>query len=195
MGLKIFTTDDKSEELLLRQHAEPVQFPLSAQAKALIREMKIKAIELGGVGLAAPQVGVSLQIIVIHIDSFSASIRKNAHTVPLTVLINPEYDPEPGAKLFEDWEGCFSVCDLMGKPKRHDRIRYRGYNEAGERIEDTAVGFFARVLQHEIDHIRGTLMVDRLDEGSVRGPRAKMMEQRLAELSDEQRRMWEERFR
>jgi peptide deformylase len=113
----------------------------------------------GGVGIAAPQIGVPLQVVVF---GFQHSQRySHANPVSETVLINPSYvalDDE----TYEDWEGCLSVKGLRGLVKRHLKIKYHGYNQFGQAIEETASGFKARLVQHEIDHLHGTLFIERV---------------------------------
>jgi peptide deformylase len=191
MTLHIFTTQDENEQTLLKTQCEPVTFPLSSAIHTLIEQMKHKLLELGGVGLAAPQVGASVQVIAVYIDEFAAALRQHAHPVPLTVLINPQYQALPDAKLVEDWEGCYSVNDFMGKPKRYDRIRYTAQDENGHDVDAIAEGFFARVLQHEIDHVQGMLITDRLDATSTRGTRSEMMQARRDELNEEQKKIFD----
>jgi peptide deformylase len=108
----------------------------------------------GGVGLAAPQIGVDLALVIF---GFERSERyPDAPPVPLTVLLNPHI--EPLSEVMEDgWEGCLSVPGLRGVVPRHARIRYSGQSLDGRPIEREAEGFHARVVQHECDHLVGTL--------------------------------------
>ena len=115
-----------------------------------------------GAGLAAPQIGVDLQIVI-----FGSGARNprypQAPVVPKTVLINPVItplpQPEPEAMLLEieDWEGCLSVPGLRAVVPRFARIRYTGFDQYGDPIDRTVEGFHARVVQHECDHLIGTL--------------------------------------
>jgi peptide deformylase len=108
----------------------------------------------GGVGLAAPQIGVGLQVVIF---GFERSQRyPEAEPVPSTILVNPVIMPL-GDEEEEDWEGCLSVPGMRGVVPRHRRIRYRGFDEWGKPIDRTVEGFHARVVQHECDHLIGTL--------------------------------------
>jgi peptide deformylase len=106
-----------------------------------------------GIGLAAPQVDVSKRVMVFYLP---ASRDPDGQGVPLTCLINPEVTPV-GEDLERDYEGCLSVPGMRGLVARAHTIRYCGLNECGERIERTASGWHARVVQHEYDHLNGVL--------------------------------------
>jgi peptide deformylase len=107
-----------------------------------------------GAGLAAPQIGVDLQVVIF---GFARNQRyPDAPPVPLTVLINPVITPLSD-EVEEGWEGCLSVPGLRGVVPRHARIRYSGLDPRGQAIEREAEGFHARVVQHECDHLIGTL--------------------------------------
>jgi peptide deformylase len=113
----------------------------------------------GGVGLAAPQIGVDLAVVVF---GFERSERyPDAPPVPRTVLINPQITPLDDDEE-EGWEGCLSVPGLRGVVPRFARILYSGFDELGQRIEREAEGFHARVVQHECDHLIGKLYPMRL---------------------------------
>lgn len=190
MTLKLVQIEHSENKNVLRQKAELITFPLSTEIKQLIAEMKQKVIELDGVGLAAPQVGHSLNLFVYVISNEAAILRKDAYEqIPLTVLINAEYHPMGTSmdKKIEDWEGCFSVATTSGKVPRYRRIKYTAQDEEGNKIEGIAKGFTARVLQHEIDHLNGILIIDRLEKHHIHGPIDEMRELRLKELSLKQR--------
>ncbi len=108
-----------------------------------------------GAGLAAPQIGVDLQVVIFGTDSVNPRYPQ-APVVPRTVLINPVITPLQSDQI-EDWEGCLSVPGLRGKVPRFTRIRYAGFNQYGEGIDRTVEGFHARVVQHECDHLIGKL--------------------------------------
>jgi peptide deformylase len=110
-----------------------------------------------GVALAAVQIDEPVRIIVIR-DNFD---NKEDHS--FSVFINPEIVKAEG-KLEEDYEGCLSVKDVYGKVPRHDKIRLRALDENGQEIRVRAEGFLARVIQHEVDHLNGTLFVDHIEE-------------------------------
>jgi len=108
----------------------------------------------GGVGIAAPQIGVGLQVVVF---GFEANERyPDAEAVPRTILINPIIVPENEEEEF-GFEGCLSVPGLRGEVPRYTRIRYQGVNERGDVIDRVVSGFHARVVQHECDHLIGKL--------------------------------------
>jgi peptide deformylase len=121
----------------------------------------------GGVGLAAPQIGVDLQLVIFGTGEPSARY-PDAPPVPRTVLINPQIAPLPRSAADptpveeEDWEGCLSVPGLRGLVPRFARIRYSGRDQYGDAIDRTAEGFHARVVQHECDHLIGRLYPTRM---------------------------------
>ena len=112
-----------------------------------------------GAGLAAPQIGVDLRIVIF---GFEANPRyPDAEPVPRTVLVNPVIEPLSG-EMEEGWEGCLSVPGLRGWVPRHRTIRYRGFDASGQPIDRIATGFHARVVQHECDHLDGILYPRRI---------------------------------
>ena len=139
----------------LLQPALPVtDFASRELLRALIGDMRDTMIAAGGVGLAAPQIGVGLQMVIF---GFQSSARyPDAEAVPETILINPRITPLD-EETEEGWEGCLSVPGLRGLVPRNRRIRYQGCDENGEPIERTVSGFHARVVQHECDHLLGIL--------------------------------------
>lgn len=181
MPLKILAIEDPGTDVL-RQIAETVTFPLTLQDRELIEAMRNKLIELEGVGLAAPQVGISKQIIAIYIPESAALLREHAEKHPLQVLINPSFVPIEPHSLEEDFEGCYSVRSKMGKVPRHSTIRVRYQDESGKFKEALIAGFTARVLQHEIDHLQGHLITDRFGPDSEQGTIEEMMKIRREEL-------------
>lgn len=185
MLLDIVTLD--TDPSVLTQPAKEVQFPLSEEDQHLIEQMKNTFLALKGVGLAAPQVGISKKIIVYEISQDAAALRNNAEVVPLTVLINASYEPAQDAKYVYDWEGCFSVTNLYGKPPRFDKITYKAQTPEGQWINEKAEGFTARVLQHEIDHINGVTIKNRLSPDDVQGPPSEMMEARIKDFTPHQK--------
>jgi len=134
--------------------ARPVSNPTDPALRVLIADMFETMQAAGGVGLAAPQIGVDLALVIF---GFNHSVRyPEAPAVPLTVLINPEISILDDAEE-EDWEGCLSVPGLRGWVPRFRRIRYRGMDADGQPIDREAEGFHARVVQHECDHLIGKL--------------------------------------
>lgn len=138
----------------LLQPAAPVTAFATAELAALIADMSDTMAAHGGVGLAAPQIGVGLQVVIF---GFERSARyPDAAPVPRTILLNPVITPL-GADVEEGWEGCLSVPGLRGMVPRATRIRYQGFTPEGEPVERFAEGFHARVVQHECDHLAGVL--------------------------------------
>jgi len=144
---------------LLRQVAQPVREFNTPDLDALIVDMLDTMAALNGAGLAAPQIGVSLRVVIFGI---TANPRyPEAGSIPLTVLINPSIEVlDPS--LEEGWEGCLSVPGMRGLVERATRVRYRGVDAGGASIEREAGGFHARVVQHEVDHLDGILYPQRI---------------------------------
>ncbi|RIX46203.1 MAG: peptide deformylase [Rhodocyclales bacterium GT-UBC] len=139
--------------------AAPVEDFSSPQLAALIEDMFDTMAAAGGVGLAAPQIGVDLQLVIF---GFEKSERyPDAEAVPQTILINPLITPL-GDDEESAWEGCLSVPGLRGMVPRPARIRYQGFDPAGQVIDRTVAGFHARVVQHECDHLIGRLYPSRI---------------------------------
>ena len=128
---------------------------------ALITDMQDTMRALNGAGLAAPQIGVGLQVVIFGVESNPRY--PDAEPVPFTVLVNPELDPI-GEELEEGWEGCLSVPGMRGLVPRYKRLRYRGVDQYGKPIERTASDFHARVVQHEVDHLLGILYPMRIED-------------------------------
>lgn len=150
-------------EPLLFELAKPVTEFGTPALQALIADMFDSMQAAGGVGLAAPQIGVSLQLVIF---GFEKSERyPEAEAVPLTVLINPCITPL-GEEEALGWEGCLSVPGLRGEVPRFTRIRYQGFAPDGAPIDRTVDGFHARVVQHECDHLIGRLYPSRIRDFS-----------------------------
>ena len=143
--------------------ARPVEQFDTPELHALIADMFDTMREAGGVGLAAPQIGVDLRLVIFGFDE--SERYPDAPAVPLTVLINPELEVM-GDVLEEGWEGCLSVPGLRGMVPRHTALRYSGFDPFGVRIEREVEGFHARVVQHECDHLDGTLYPMRVKDFS-----------------------------
>ena len=156
----------KMGDARLLRVAEPVREFGTPALKALIADM-FEAMEAAhGAGLAAPQIGENLQLVIF---GFAHSERyPDAPPVPRTVLLNPSIEPLDDA-LEEGWEGCLSVPGLRGVVPRYARIRYRGVDPDGRPIECEADGFHARVVQHEVDHLIGRLYPTRMRDLSKLG--------------------------
>ena len=146
--------------------AEPVTEFGTPELAELIADMFDTMAAAGGVGLAAPQIGVGLQVVIF---GFERSARyPEAEPVPQTVLLNPMITPLSD-DMEEDWEGCLSVPGLRGLVPRHTLIRYRGFDPQGVAIEREVEGFHARVVQHECDHLYGVLYPMRIRDLSKFG--------------------------
>lgn len=130
---------------------------------ALIGDMFDTMAHAGGVGLAAPQIGVDLQLVVFGFENNERY--PDAPAVPRTVLSNPVITPLSDA-MESGWEGCLSVPGLRGMVERHARIRYSGVDRHGASIEREVDGFHARVVQHECDHLHGRLYPSRITDFS-----------------------------
>ena len=135
--------------------AQPVREFDTDELRALIADMRDTMREANGAGLAAPQIGVDLQLVIFGTDAPNPRY-PDAPPVPRTVLVNPVITPL-SAEEEEDWEGCLSVPGLRGVVPRYRRIRYSGFDEKGQPVEREAEGFHARVVQHECDHLVGKL--------------------------------------
>ena len=142
------------DERLLRV-AQPVREFGTPGLRALIRDMEETMAAANGAGLAAPQIGVDLQLVIFGTDAPNPRY-PDAPPVPRTVLVNPQITPL-GNEEEEGWEGCLSVPGLRAVVPRWRRIRYTGFDEQGRRIDREAEGFHARVVQHECDHLVGKL--------------------------------------
>ena len=138
----------------------------SAELEALIADMFETMHDAGGVGLAAPQIGVDLQLVIFGFEH--AARYPDAPAVPQTILLNPVITPL-SHDMEEGWEGCLSVPGLRGAVSRYSLIRYEGIDPQGARIERTAEGFHARVVQHECDHLIGRLYPSRIIDFSKFG--------------------------
>ena len=121
----------------------------------LVQDMADTMVAANGAGLAAPQIGVDLQVVIFGSDAINPRY-PDAPPVPRTVLVNPVITPL-GDEEEEGWEGCLSVPGLRGVVPRWRRIRYTGFDPQGRPIEREAEGFHARVVQHECDHLVGKL--------------------------------------
>lgn len=133
---------------------------------ALIADMFDTMEDVGGVGLAAPQIGVDLQLVIFGFDR--AERYPDAPPVPRTILLNPDITPL-SQDMEEGWEGCLSVPGLRGAVNRYSLIRYQGIDPQGQPIDRTAEGFHARVVQHECDHLIGRLYPSRITDFSKFG--------------------------
>jgi peptide deformylase len=146
------------DDRLLRV-AAPVSDFDSPALLALVEDMFDTMRAANGAGLAAPQIGEDLQLVIFGFDHNQRY--PDAPSVPLTVLANPVIEALDD-EMVDGWEGCLSVPGLRGVVPRHARIRYRGFDAKGQPIERDADGFHARVVQHECDHLIGRLYPTRM---------------------------------
>jgi len=150
----------------LLQRAQPLARFDTPELHALLTDMRDTMDHLSGAGLAAPQIGVGLQVVIFGIAQNPRY--PDVEEVPHTVLINPVLTPLSD-ELEEDWEGCLSVPGLRGMVPRHTRLRYQGFDEFGKPIDRSVCGFHARVVQHECDHLLGILYPMRIRDFSKFG--------------------------
>ena len=143
---------------LLRVAAAVTDFQ-SRQLHDTVQDLKDTLQAVRGAGLAAPQIGVDLAVVLFGFESIARY--PTAPAVPVTILVNPGIQPLSNEQ-FEDWEGCLSVPGLRGLVPRYARIRYTGFDPNGEVIDRVADGFHARVVQHECDHLIGRLYPTRM---------------------------------
>ena len=144
---------------LLREVAAPVTRFGTGALHALITDMDDTMRSLSGAGIAAPQIGVGLRVVIFEVTSNPRY--PHVQPVPYTVLINPVLTPV-GDAMDDGWEGCLSVPGLRGLVPRFRRLRYRGMDARGDPIEREVEGFHARVVQHEVDHLDGILYPQRI---------------------------------
>lgn len=147
----------------LLQPSRPVERFGTPQLEALITDMHDTMEALDGAGLAAPQIGVLLQVVIFGVSRNPRY--PDAEEVPYTVLLNPEVTPI-GNQMEEGWEGCLSVPGLRGLVPRFESVRYRGFDSGGRPIDRSVSGFHARVVQHEYDHLQGILYPMRMRDMS-----------------------------
>jgi peptide deformylase len=139
---------------LLLQVARPVESFGTPELAELLQDMRDTMAALDGAGLAAPQIGVSLQVVIFGVGANPRY--PDAEAVPYTELVNPVLEPV-GDAVEEGWEGCLSVPGMRGVVPRWKQLRYRGFTPAGEAVDRTVSDFHARVVQHECDHLMGIL--------------------------------------
>jgi peptide deformylase len=147
----------------LLQRAETVQGFGSASLAGLLADMRETMAHLNGAGLAAPQIGVGLRVVIFGVQNNPRY--PDAESVPDTVLINPLLEPL-GEEQEDGWEGCLSVPGLRGVVPRYKRLRYSGFDEQGRQFSREVGGFHARVVQHECDHLDGILYPMRIRDFS-----------------------------
>ena len=139
---------------LLLQVAKPVEQFDTPELHELLVDMHDTMAALNGAGLAAPQIGVSQQVVIFGLGANPRY--PQAEAVPYTVLINPQLEPVSDEQE-DGWEGCLSVPGMRGLVPRYRSLRYRGFDQYGAPIDRTVSNFHARVVQHEVDHLLGIL--------------------------------------
>ena len=151
----------KMGDPVLLQVAAPVEAFDTPELHELLTDMRETMVAMNGAGIAAPQIGVSQQMVIF---GFEHNPRyPDAEAVPFTVLINPTLEPI-GNEMEDGWEGCLSVPGMRGIVPRYKQVRYRGFDEKGQPIDRTVSDFHARVVQHECDHLIGTLYPMRIKD-------------------------------
>ena len=151
----------KMGDARLLRLAQPVLAYGTPELATLVADMQDTMLDANGAGLAAPQIGVDLQLVIF---GFQRNERyPEAPPVPMTVLINPQITPI-GDTMVDGWEGCLSVPGLRGEVPRYARIRYTGFDLQGQAVEREVDGFHARVVQHECDHLIGRLYPTRMTD-------------------------------
>jgi len=146
---------------VLREVARPVEGFGTPELARLLADMKDTMAHLDGAGLAAPQIGESVRVVIFGV---TANPRyPDAEEVPFTVLVNPVIEFLTD-ETEDGWEGCLSVPGLRGMVPRRTKLRYTGFDENGRPIDRVADGFHARVVQHECDHLDGILYPMRIQD-------------------------------
>ena len=145
----------KMGETSLLESSKPVEHFNTPDLAALLGDLHDTMHAANGAGIAAPQIGVNLQVVIFGADEINPRY-PDAPIVPRTVLINPVITPLT-TETEDGWEGCLSVPGMRGLVPRAMRIRYTGFDEKGQPLEREAEGFHARVVQHECDHLWGVL--------------------------------------
>ena len=151
---------------ILLKEAEKVEKFDTPEIHEFIKDMIETMKDAEGAGLAAPQVGESIQLVIFGVDKNERY--PEAEEVPFTVLINPVITPLTQDKE-DDWEGCLSVPGMRGVVPRYKQINYKGFDQYGNEIDRDAVGFHARVVQHECDHLLGILYPTRIENMKLFG--------------------------
>jgi peptide deformylase len=141
--------------------AAPVTDFQAHELHETIQDLRDTLQAVRGAGLAAPQIGIDLAVVLFGFDHIARY--PHAPPVPVTILVNPVIEPL-GDERREDWEGCLSVPGLRGLVPRYERIRYTGFDPHGNVIDRVADGFHARVVQHECDHLIGRLYPTRMSD-------------------------------
>jgi peptide deformylase len=145
----------------LLEPSKPIKKFHTPELKDLVTDMRDTMASLNGAGLAAPQIGVNLQLVIFGVEANPRY--PDAEAVPFTILINPKLTPVNN-EMEEGWEGCLSVPGMRGLVPRFLHLRYQGFDEKGKKIDRTVSDFHARVVQHECDHLAGILYPMRITD-------------------------------
>jgi len=148
---------------VLRERAKPIEKFATPELRALLQDMQDTMAAKNGAGLAAPQIGVGLRLVIFGVQKNPRY--PDAEEVPFTVLANPKLVMLT-REVEEDWEGCLSVPGMRGVVPRYTKLRYTGFDIEGNPIDRVAEGFHARVVQHECDHLDGILYPMRMTDMS-----------------------------
>lgn len=170
--------------VLLRRAAE-VALPADAEVRRLARDMIETMDDAAGAGLAAPQVAVSLRMIVFRVAAERASGEPGDEPLETRVLLNPELTPLSDKELL-GWEGCLSIPGLRGAVPRFARVHYRGFDLEGKPVAVEATGFHARVVQHEVDHLDGILYPMRMEDFRLFGFNEEILRAAAAAEADDE---------
>ncbi|NQW11979.1 MAG: peptide deformylase [Alphaproteobacteria bacterium] len=168
----------------LRRVAEPASEPTAPDIQALIQDLTDTLAEAGGIGIAAPQIGVSRRVLLFSVPEARATDDPDDGAWPLTALINPVLEPIGDDRAIA-WEGCLSIPGMRGEIARWQRVRVTGSMADGQPWEAVVAGWRARVLQHEIDHLDGVLYIDRLDDPTRFGFTEEVIEAEAAARYDD----------
>jgi peptide deformylase len=161
--MAIYSILKMGDERLLRI-AQPVQAFDTPELHQLVADMQETMAAVNGAGLAAPQIGVDLRLVIFGSGAINPRYPQY-EPIPKTILINPVITPQ-GRDEEEGWEGCLSVPGMRGVVPRWARVRYQGFDLQGQAIDRTVDGFHARVVQHECDHLDGKLYPMRIRDFS-----------------------------
>jgi peptide deformylase len=163
---------------VLRQVADPVADATAPEIKALVAEMEASLAEAGGIGLAAPQIGVSRRVILVSVPRARVGEDPDDGPLALTALVNPVITPVDDSRA-AGWEGCLSIPGLRGEVERWCRVRLIATTPEGRPVDTVMSGMRARVLQHEVDHLDGILYVDRMTDFTHFGYTEELLEANL----------------
>ncbi len=186
MTHKLRQIENQQDQALLTVVADDISFPLAKKTREHVDALLAAHEKTNGVGLAAPQIGISEQFFLIEITEQQAGLREHGKAFPLTVFFNPSYTAVEGTATEKDIEACFSVRDTAGWVPRFHAVHFTAQDIDGNPVSFTAEGFLARSLQHETDHLQGILITDRLTDDCLQGTHEVMYAHRRKMLSAEQ---------